>query len=274
MDIKHLHAHHHSHSGAFASVLKFDSDNVFEAPVTRQMRVRLGVGEQISASYAHHMLGKAERPWRTLRDNASAMLRDMAVPNSIWSCVVSTVVYLRKSVSPVVFPSPTLWHRRQTRRRSAPSGAPSSPKCPTMCVGNSAKKRFVAPWSAIRLTPMGTASTTPSLTASPLPSMSSSTLTPRASARASLLTRSSQTPRMTSPLWTPRLHPTLSTPHCPTLNPLLQPPVRLDSGRTPSATGTLWPTCLITHRHLLHRVVIWTRVKPRRTSSTNPACHT
>jgi hypothetical protein len=62
MDIKHLHARHHSQSGAFAPVIKFDSDYMFEAAVTRQMCARLGVGVQVSAPYAHHMLGKAERP--------------------------------------------------------------------------------------------------------------------------------------------------------------------------------------------------------------------
>jgi hypothetical protein len=67
---------------------------VFEVVVTRQTCARLGVGLQFSAPYAHHMLGKAERPWRTIRDNASAMLHSMAVPNSMWSCVASTVVYL------------------------------------------------------------------------------------------------------------------------------------------------------------------------------------
>jgi hypothetical protein len=41
------------------------------------------------------MLGKAEEPWRTIRDNASAMLHNMAVPNFMWSCAVSTVVYMR-----------------------------------------------------------------------------------------------------------------------------------------------------------------------------------
>jgi hypothetical protein len=34
-DIKHLHARHHSQSGAFEPVIKFDSDSVFEAAVTR-----------------------------------------------------------------------------------------------------------------------------------------------------------------------------------------------------------------------------------------------
>jgi hypothetical protein len=59
------------------------------------MCAHLGVGVQFSAPYAHHMLGKAERPWRTIRDKASAMLHSMAVPNSMWSCVVNGVVYLR-----------------------------------------------------------------------------------------------------------------------------------------------------------------------------------
>jgi transposase InsO family protein len=59
------------------------------------MCARLGVVAQFSAFYAHHMLGKVERLWRTLREHASTMLHDMAVPNSMWSCVVSTVVYLR-----------------------------------------------------------------------------------------------------------------------------------------------------------------------------------
>jgi hypothetical protein len=83
LDIKHLHARHHSQSGAFAPVIKFDSDFVFEYVVTRQVCARLGVGVQCSAPYAHHMLGKAERPWRTVRNNASAMLHNMAVPNSM-----------------------------------------------------------------------------------------------------------------------------------------------------------------------------------------------
>jgi hypothetical protein len=44
MDIKHLHARHHSQSGAFAPAIKFDSDYVFEAAITRQMCAHLGVG--------------------------------------------------------------------------------------------------------------------------------------------------------------------------------------------------------------------------------------
>jgi hypothetical protein len=41
------------------------------------------------------MLGKAERPWRTIRDNAYAMLHSMSVPNSMRSCAINTVVCLR-----------------------------------------------------------------------------------------------------------------------------------------------------------------------------------
>jgi hypothetical protein len=56
----------------------------------------MGVGVQFSALYADHMLGnKAECPWRTIRDNAYGMLHIMVVPNFMWSCVVSAVVYLR-----------------------------------------------------------------------------------------------------------------------------------------------------------------------------------
>jgi hypothetical protein len=45
LDIKHLHARHHSQSGAFALlVIKFDSDFVFEAAITRQMCAQVGVG--------------------------------------------------------------------------------------------------------------------------------------------------------------------------------------------------------------------------------------
>jgi hypothetical protein len=40
------------------------------------------------------MLGKAERLWRTIRDNAFAMLHSMAVPNFMWSCAVNIFVYL------------------------------------------------------------------------------------------------------------------------------------------------------------------------------------
>jgi hypothetical protein len=95
LKLRHLHARHHFQSGAFAPIIKFDSDSVFEAAPTRQMCARMGVGVQFSASYAHHMLGKAERHGRTIRDNASAMLHSMIVPNFMWSCAVTTVVYLR-----------------------------------------------------------------------------------------------------------------------------------------------------------------------------------
>jgi hypothetical protein len=76
-EVRHLHARFHSASCAFAPVLKFDFDSVFEAASTRQMCGCLGIGVQFSAPYAHHILGKAERPWRTIRDKASAMMHNM-----------------------------------------------------------------------------------------------------------------------------------------------------------------------------------------------------
>jgi hypothetical protein len=61
---------------------------------------------QFSAPYAHHILGKAERPWRTIWDNACAMMHSMSVPNAMWSCAVSTIVDLRnRTFSRAVGPS-------------------------------------------------------------------------------------------------------------------------------------------------------------------------
>jgi hypothetical protein len=52
------------------------------------------------------MLGKAERPRRTIRDIACAMMHSMSVPNAMWSCAVSIVVYLRnRTFSRAVGPS-------------------------------------------------------------------------------------------------------------------------------------------------------------------------
>jgi hypothetical protein len=62
LEIRHIHARHHSAFGAFAPVLKFDLDSVFEATGTRQMCGRLGAEIQFFAPCANNMLGKAERP--------------------------------------------------------------------------------------------------------------------------------------------------------------------------------------------------------------------
>jgi hypothetical protein len=85
LEIRHLHTWYHSSYGTFAHVLSFDSHSAFEAALSRQICGRLGVEVQYSAPYTHHILGKAKRPWRTLRDNASAMMHSMSVPNSVWS---------------------------------------------------------------------------------------------------------------------------------------------------------------------------------------------
>jgi hypothetical protein len=105
LDIRHLHARYYS-TDTFPPIILFDSDSVFDAAVTRQICARLSVGVQSSAPYAHNMLSKAERPRRTIRDNASAMLHNMYVPNFMWSCAVSIVVYLRnRTFSRTVGPS-------------------------------------------------------------------------------------------------------------------------------------------------------------------------
>jgi hypothetical protein len=80
LEIRHTHAKHHAPSTVFAPIIKLDCDIVFESAYTKHMCAQLGVGTQFSAPYAHHMLGKAERPCRTLRDYASAMMHSMYVP--------------------------------------------------------------------------------------------------------------------------------------------------------------------------------------------------
>jgi hypothetical protein len=79
MNARHTHARNHSEAHALVPFIKFDSDFVFKTSGTQLMCIRLGFNTQLSAPYAHHMLGKAERPWRTLRDCASSMLHAMYV---------------------------------------------------------------------------------------------------------------------------------------------------------------------------------------------------
>jgi hypothetical protein len=56
---------------------------------------RIGVGVQLSSPYAHHMLGKAKRPWRTIHDDVYVMMHIMSMPKSMYLCAVITVVKLR-----------------------------------------------------------------------------------------------------------------------------------------------------------------------------------
>jgi hypothetical protein len=65
--------------------------------MTQLMCTGLGLSTLFPAPYLHHMLGKAERPWRTLRDCASSMLHAMFVPNNMLSCAINTMVHLRNN---------------------------------------------------------------------------------------------------------------------------------------------------------------------------------
>jgi hypothetical protein len=92
LDARNTHAMCHSQHYAFAPFIKFDSDSLFEAYETQLMCTSLGFSTHFSAPYAHHMLGKAERLWGTLRDYASSMLHAMCVPTSMCR-VRSTPLY-------------------------------------------------------------------------------------------------------------------------------------------------------------------------------------
>jgi hypothetical protein len=94
-DARNIHARCHSQLGGFARFIKFDSDYVFNSAETQFICTRLEFNTKFSTPYTHHMLGKAERPWRRLRHCASSVQHAMFVPNSMWSCAISTVVHMR-----------------------------------------------------------------------------------------------------------------------------------------------------------------------------------
>jgi hypothetical protein len=58
----------------------------------------LDFGTQFSTAYARHMLGKAESPWRTLRDRAFAMMHTMSAPSTTWSCAISKIAFLENRI--------------------------------------------------------------------------------------------------------------------------------------------------------------------------------
>jgi hypothetical protein len=73
LELRHLHARHHSQSGAFAHVIKLDSDTVFEAAPTRPRCARMGVGVHFFATYPHHRRpppAHRRRPRRGVRSHA------------------------------------------------------------------------------------------------------------------------------------------------------------------------------------------------------------
>jgi hypothetical protein len=106
LDARHTHARFHSHLHAFAPFLKFDSDSVFEAANTQLTCTRLAFNTQFSAPYAHHMLGKAERPWRTQCFTQGLCLttcghaRSAQWSTSVTVLIVALLVHLEGSLSP------------------------------------------------------------------------------------------------------------------------------------------------------------------------------
>jgi hypothetical protein len=90
----------HAQLGALAPFTNFDSDSIFESAERQLMCTKPWFNTKFSTPYTHrHILGKAERPWRPLRDCDSSMLHAMFFPNRLWSCAISTVVHLRNRTS-------------------------------------------------------------------------------------------------------------------------------------------------------------------------------
>jgi hypothetical protein len=117
------------------------------------MCARLGVGVQFSAPYAQHLLGKAERPRRTIPDNTSAMLHTMYDPNSMWSCTVGTIVILRnRTFCRAVRPIGGVPLTMLTSTTPDASKFRVFTKVPDSYVARWTKRRSAASWSVILMT--------------------------------------------------------------------------------------------------------------------------
>jgi hypothetical protein len=227
----------------------------------------MGVVVQVLAPYSHNMLGKAESPWRTVRDNASAMLPNMAVPNFMWSCIVITVVYLRNPSYnrciglTVGVPITLLTSTPPDASKFRIFGCTIFAKVPDKLRRKLSEKAFRgvmvgyphdAPWYRV-YNPK-----TRRITTSVHVVFQGHTIGFGARFSVdSVITYASDTddPQDTSS----KSHPlallplTQSRYSSPIL--LMLPTAHLASGLTPSATGILWHTCLIT-RHSLSRHVV------------------
>jgi hypothetical protein len=158
LDIKHLHTRHHSHSGAFAPVIKFDSDSVLEAAITRRKEthdvrksrrrgpvlcpIRPSHARQSRTSLAHY-------PGQCVGDAPQYGRSQLHVVST-----VSTAVYLcnrtyNRSFGPNVgIPLTLLTSFVPDASTFRVFGCTVFAKVPTNCVENSVRRRFVASWSA------------------------------------------------------------------------------------------------------------------------------
>jgi hypothetical protein len=182
------------------------------------------------------------------------MLHSMAVPNSMWSCAVNTVVYLRNHTynRPIGLtsgiPLTLLTSSAHDASKFRVFGCVVFAKVPDKFRRKLGEKAFRGVMVDYPTDAPGYRAYNPEtrrITTSVHVVFQEHT--PGFATRIpidSVITYPSddEFPMDTSP----PSHP-IDTP-LPDPQPLLQPHVMLDSGRTPSATGTLWPTCLNT-RH-------------------------
>jgi hypothetical protein len=207
-DIKHLHARAHPN---WANSLP--SENLtrtltlkLQSPVRCARTSASGSSSlphtPITCSAKPNVLGALSETMRRRCSTVWPFLTPCGHALSTLLCTSATVRTVARSAPMVASPSPSLRRMCLAHQGSAPSGAPSSPMCPTDCVENSVKKRFAASWLATPLTHPGTVCTARKHAASPLPSMLSFGKTPRASAHISPSTRPSPTLQASGYLFT------------------------------------------------------------------------
>jgi hypothetical protein len=162
LEIRDVHARHHSSSCAFAPIMKLNSDSVFEATATRLMCGRLGVVYSTRPRMLNTCLTRpnargAHSETMPLRWSTSCPLQTpCSRARSTPLCTFATVRSAARLVCPVAFPSPSSRRRSKTRPSSASSDALPLPRCPTSSVASLGRKLSAALcWSATRVTPRG-----------------------------------------------------------------------------------------------------------------------
>ena len=79
----------------FACTLRADRDSVYLWQDLRDVLFEMNVETEYTVPYAHWMLGKCERMWRTLTYAAQAMMSDCGLPKQFWHYAILAAVHIK-----------------------------------------------------------------------------------------------------------------------------------------------------------------------------------
>jgi hypothetical protein len=124
LEIRHMHVRYHSSSGAFAHALRFDSDFVFEASMTRQICTRLGVGVVLATLRSPHVrqggTPLAHTPGQRISDVTHNVRTKFRVVVRCQHCCVPSQPYLQPRYWPLRWRSTHHAHVESTKASSLP----------------------------------------------------------------------------------------------------------------------------------------------------------